>query len=72
MGEYREVDNELNNCPDFGYSSNVSTGLLKQLIPTISMGFIPDTVTFCSLDIISSNGDFKIVYNQIYLLLPLN
>lgn len=58
--EYVEVDNKLDNSSDFDHLSNAPTGLLGQLIITISIGFIPDTITPHLLNIISPNSDPKI------------
>lgn len=70
--EYTRVDNELDNCSNFSYLSNASTGLQRQFILKINIGLISDTVTPCFLDVILPNSNSKIVCNQIHLLLPLN
>ena len=65
-------DNKLNNPSNLSYTSNTPIGLLRQLILTINVGFIPDLINSHLLDKLLSNNNTKSVYDQIYLLLLLN
>lgn len=71
-GEQAREDNELDNHPDFAHPYIALTRLSEQLISTISIGLISEVVTSHSLNILPPNSDFIIVYNLIYLSLPLN
>lgn len=72
MGKQVREDNKLDNHSDFVYPYNVSTRLLGQLIPIISIGLVHKVVISYSLSILLTDSDSIIVCDYIHLLLLLN
>lgn len=62
----------MDNFSNLSHLLNARTSLLRQVIPIHSTSFLSDIVTFYLLVIILLKSNFKIVCNQIHLLLQLN
>lgn len=63
---------EFNNYTNFVYHSDKPTALQNELIPIINKGYLSKSESHQTLKELLLNNDFKEVYDQIYLILPLN
>ncbi len=69
--EQTKIDSELDNHPDI-HPSNPTTGLPGELISEVMADLTPKPANPCTSDTLSPNSDFRVVCDQIHLLLPLN